>query len=113
MRARESLRAVAWGGVAPTERKLKVGVWAGFALPDLGLALEPAVERRTEAVYYDTPGLRLLRHGVTLRDSGGSWTARVPVGEGEQTVAGASGSLPEDLRVLTLGLALGEPLEAV
>jgi hypothetical protein len=37
----------------------------------------------------------------------------VPVGDGEQTASGASGSLPEDLRVLTLGLALGEPLEPV
>lgn len=99
--------------MAPTERKLKLGVWAGFALPDFGLAPEAEPERRTEAVYYDTPGLRLLRHGVTLRDAGGTWTARVPVGDGEQTVAGASGSLPEDLRVLTLGLALGEPLEPV
>jgi inorganic triphosphatase YgiF len=97
--------------VANTERKLKLGVWAGFSLPDLGLAPEQGAERRTEANYYDTADLRLLRHGVTLREAADGWTVRTP--HGARSVAGASGAVPEDLRVLTLGWALGEPLERV
>jgi len=54
------------------ERELKLGVWPGFVLPDLGEVVEGAAmgtseEHRLEAVYFDTPDLRLLRRGVTVR----------------------------------------------
>ena len=49
------------------ERELKLGVWAGFELPDLsadGLTAAAPAEHRLEAVYYDTADLRLLRRAI-------------------------------------------------
>jgi hypothetical protein len=56
--------------VARTERKL--GVWAGFTLPELGLARDRGPDRRTEAAHHDTADLRLLRQGVTLCEAEGA-----------------------------------------
>jgi CHAD domain-containing protein len=74
---------------AVAEREVKLSAWAGFVLPDLsGLAeavyAEPLGLRTLEAVYFDTPDLRLARWGVTLRyrtGDGEGWTAKLPDGE--------------------------------
>jgi hypothetical protein len=58
------------------DRRVRLGVWAGFELPELGLAAAEPVERRLDAVYYDTADLRLLRRGVTVRREAGGWSVR-------------------------------------
>ncbi|HSH22940.1 MAG TPA: CYTH and CHAD domain-containing protein, partial [Acidimicrobiales bacterium] len=71
------------------EREVKLAVWPGFALPDFdglahGLVATPAADQRLEAVYFDTPDLRLARSGITLRHrSGEGWTLKLPDGGGE------------------------------
>jgi CHAD domain-containing protein len=70
------------------EREVKLGVWPGFALPDLtdvvdGATVAPAVVHRLEATYHDTGDLRLARWGITLRyrtgeGSGDGWTLKLP-----------------------------------
>jgi CHAD domain len=81
-------------------------VWAGYELPDLGLQAAGPVESRFEAVYWDTPDLRLLRRGVTVREEAGEWTLRGPDG---RVLALDEGELPAPV----LGWALGEPLREV
>ena len=71
------------------EREVKLSAWPGFELPDLadigeGLTCEPLDPRDLDAVYYDTPDLRLARWGVTLRCRSGDgvgWTVKLPEGE--------------------------------
>ncbi|MCS7476163.1 CHAD domain-containing protein [Umezawaea endophytica] len=74
--------------VHETERKYEAP--AGSDLPPLdgfpGVAAEARPERiELEAVYYDTPDLRLARGGVTLRRRTGGddagWHLKLPVGE--------------------------------
>lgn len=66
------------------EREVKLAVPATFQLPDLdqlaaGLHPSPANERRLETVYYDTPDLRLVRWGCSLRlRQGEGWTLKLP-----------------------------------
>jgi CHAD domain-containing protein len=74
------------------EQELKLSVEGAFAptLPpgrtDISRIDElPALDLR--ATYYDTPDLRLARHGVTLRNRTGegddeAWTVKLPVGDG-------------------------------
>jgi CHAD domain-containing protein len=74
------------------EQELKLSVEGAFAPalpPDRtelsGIEELPALDLR--ATYYDTPDLRLARHGVTLRnrtggDSDSGWTVKLPVGDG-------------------------------
>src|SRR5919106_1444496 len=105
---------------ATTERDLKLGVWPGFELPSLDGAIDGATAdrtktRRLEAVYFDTPDLRLLRRGGTLGFRRGEepaelWTARLPVESGELALArqemsltGGRGSIPPDLADLVRG----------
>ncbi|HET9654568.1 MAG TPA: CYTH and CHAD domain-containing protein [Kineosporiaceae bacterium] len=71
-------------------------------------ALEKAGTRRLSATYYDTPGLDLLRHGITLRRrTGGTdagWHLKLPAGTGRLEVhrpAGRSGApVPAELTAL-------------
>ena len=73
---------------ATIEREVKLGVWPGFELPDLdgafnGFTASGPEEWRLAAVYFDTPDLRLLRRGVTVRRRRGEkpaevWTAKLP-----------------------------------
>jgi len=71
-----------------TEREVKLGAPAGFALPDLAGAFEgvtsaPLPGRELRAVYYDTDDLRLARWGVTVRyrtGEGTTWTVKLPEG---------------------------------
>lgn len=113
-----------------TEHELKLGVWPGFELPDLRGALNGAMpsapeEWRLEAVYFDTPDLRLLRRGVTVRFRRGEepadvWTAKLPdeapslgLARREISIPGAAASLPTLMEDLVRGWALGAPLVPV
>jgi CHAD domain-containing protein len=66
------------------EREAKLVVPDSFELPDMsdaidGASLGAVEERLIEDVYYDTPGLRLLRWGCTLRyRSGDGWVVKIP-----------------------------------
>jgi len=74
-------------GRAP-EREVKLGAWGGFTLPELAGVLDEVTterldERRLDAVYYDTPDLRLARSGLSLRHRAGDhppWTVKLPDG---------------------------------
>lgn len=76
------------------EREIKYAVPPGFVLPDLSRLPEVASvgdpsEVALRATYYDTPDLRLVGHGVTLRRrAGGSdagWHLKQPVGPHHKT----------------------------
>ena len=68
------------------EREAKLGAGPAFALPDLdgvidGLTATALPQRHLDAVYYDTPDLRLARWGITLRHRSGEddgWTLKLP-----------------------------------
>src|SRR5882724_11829607 len=71
-----------------------------------------------QATYYDTPDLRLVRSGLTLRRREGGkdegWHLKVPTGQDER----AEIRLPlagrlDDLADLTLGYTRGAPLKPV
>src|SRR5512145_3141121 len=92
------------------EQELKLSVDGSFApaVPPgdaevSGIEELPALDLR--ATYYDTPDLRLARHGITLRNRTGEgadsgWTAKLPVGEGiadgrdEITFGGSGNAVP-------------------
>ena len=92
------------------EQELKLSVEGAFAptLPPGGTDVSRIEELPTldlRATYYDTPDLRLARHGVTLRNRTGeaeeeSWTVKLPVGNGmadgrdEVTFAGGGRVVP-------------------
>src|ERR1700761_4774072 len=67
------------------ERELKLGVPSGFSLARLPQQLKnyvasPARFLRLHSVYYDTPDLRLMRWGCSLRyRRGEGWTLKIPV----------------------------------
>jgi CHAD domain-containing protein len=75
-------------GVLEQEVKLEAGT--GFRIPDLdgvypGVSAQLQPEQRLQAVYMDTPDLRLARGGLTLRhrserssSSAGEWTLKRP-----------------------------------
>jgi CHAD domain-containing protein len=107
------------------ERKYEVPV--DFALPDLtgvgGVAAvgEPA-EHRLDAIYYDTPGLRLAAQQVTLRQrSGGDdagWHLKRPAGNGDRTetqvpLDGHGPHVPPVVMEQIRALSRGEPLAPV
>jgi CHAD domain-containing protein len=115
---------------ATIEREVKLGVWPGFELPDLhgtidGVATSGPEEWRLEAVYFDTPDLRLLRRGVTVRFRRGEepsevWTAKLPeetpklgLARREISVPGAPTSMPGLIEDLVRGWALGGQLVPV
>lgn len=66
-----------------TERELKLEAPPNFATLDLaglgdGVHAGTAVEKRTTAVYWDTPDLRLARWGASLRHrTGDGWTVKL------------------------------------
>ena len=54
------------------EREAKLGAGPAFVLPDLdgvidGVTATALPQRNLDAVYYDTPDLRLARRGITVR----------------------------------------------
>ncbi len=104
------------------ERKYDVDPTRVF--PDLAetpgvRSVGPPEELELEAVYFDTPGLDLARHGVTLRRrTGGAdagWHLKLPVGRDTRTERreplGDEGTVPSTLlravRALARGRALG------
>lgn len=71
------------------EREVKLEAGVGFRTPDFagawpGLSAHAQSEQHLQAIYMDTPDLRLLRSGLTLRhrtDRGtgsGTWTLKLP-----------------------------------
>ncbi|HEY1522312.1 MAG TPA: CYTH and CHAD domain-containing protein [Solirubrobacteraceae bacterium] len=117
-------------GQTATEHELKLGVWPGFELPDLRGAINGAMasgpqEWRLEAVYFDTPDLRLLRRGVTVRfrrgeEPGDVWTAKLPdrapaigLARREISIPGAPATMPALMEDLVRGWALGAALVPV
>src|SRR5688572_13896889 len=68
------------------ELEAKLDVPEGFRMPPLGAALDGLAARplpgaELDAVYYDTPDLRLARSGLTLRHrigDGVGWTLKLP-----------------------------------
>jgi len=100
---------------------------AGARLP--GLERLPLVaatsgpeERRLEAEYYDTDGLRLIRAGITLRRrSGGGddgWHLKLPLGGDtrraiRRPLGGPERRVPEDLASLVRVQTRGAPLKPI
>jgi len=97
------------------EREVKLQVETGYEIPDLngfvdGLQAVTLSELKLEAVYYDTPDLRLARAGLTLRrrsEAGADrsptsvWTLKLPLPAGgtalsrqEMNWPGADRSIP-------------------
>ncbi len=73
------------------EREVKLEAGIGFRIPDLagvlpGITVRPQPEQRLQAIYVDTPDLRLVRNGLTLRHRAdrslpratGEWTLKLP-----------------------------------
>ena len=96
-----------------TERRVRLGVWAGYELPDLGLTAAEPVVARLEAVYWDTVDLRLLRRGVTIREEAGEWTLRGPDGRRWRWRRRAARPGRHARSAPALGWTLGEPLREV
>jgi CHAD domain-containing protein len=96
------------------ERELKLEADADFALPELGgTAIEP---RLFTSVYYDTPGRRLLRGGITLRrrtENGKSlWQLKLPRAGArlELEEPGGPGAPPPRILELLAGVVRHAPL---
>lgn len=113
------------GDAIETERKYQAG--SGFAVPDLtGLSRIAAVTEpqayQLMAVYFDTPGLRLLSAHVTLRRRTGGpdagWHLKLPVGADSRREVHASlgddtGTVPARLAAIVAEWAAGQPLRPV
>ncbi len=115
------------------ERERKFGAWPGFHLPDLhGLAdwvtAGPPDQHVLDAVYWDTPDLRLIRWGITLRHrttdgTDGRWTLKLPDHGGHQLagflarteleVVAPAGSPPEALTHLVRAYVRTSTLQPV
>lgn len=112
------------------EREVKLGVWPGFRLPDLGGVAEGVTaaalpERRLEATYYDTSDVRLARYGISLRfrtGDGSGWTLKIPeagaaatagLARRELEVAGSDEAVPDELSRLLTAWVRSAPLVPV
>jgi len=126
------VRPVELSAVARSEREVerKFVVADGFVLPGLdvpGLRARPLGVERLRSTYLDTPDLRLLRAGVTLRRRSGTetgWQLKLPVlpvlgpgGAGaavrDELHAPDARAVPEELARLVRGVAGGRPLGVV
>jgi CHAD domain-containing protein len=100
------------------EREVKLEAPDDFVLPDLsgafdGVLARVASERDLDAVYYDTPDLRLARWGVSVRHRSGDgtgWTVKLPEGDAgpallrrELSFDGAPGAVPPEVADLVRG----------
>ena len=116
------------------EREVKLDVELGFELPGLS-DLEPGVvvnarpDAKLHAVYFDTPDLRLMRWGITLRhrrdlvggEAGESeWTLKLPVDadgvaivRNELSWPGDYGPVPAEVAGLVRGVARTGRIEPV
>ncbi|HEY2428498.1 MAG TPA: CYTH and CHAD domain-containing protein, partial [Acidimicrobiales bacterium] len=120
------------------EREVKLGAWAGMALPDLadvvaGAGVTSLPPQRLTATYFDTPDLRLARWGITVRhravetagasDPGAElpWTVKLPgpdaptggLARREIGFAGGDRRVPPPVASLVRALTRTEPLAAV
>lgn len=112
-----------------SELELKLLVPADFQLPQLagGAAGVAGVTEKDplqlSAVYFDTPDLRLLSHGITLRhrtgdDGGPRWTLKLPVNgdhalRSELEYGGDGAEPPSEARAVLFGLLNGSPVGPV
>ncbi|HEV3124120.1 MAG TPA: CYTH and CHAD domain-containing protein, partial [Candidatus Dormibacteraeota bacterium] len=108
------------------EREVKLAAPPGFRLLDLGGIADDVVatsgeERRLTTVYWDTPDLRLVRWGCSLRHRAGEgWTVKLPDdGDGTMLVRqehhfdGPATHPPQDAVRLLLGYVRHAPLAPV
>ncbi len=104
------------------EREAKWDVDDRFTLPDLGSMAEGGrVDHDTvdlTSEYYDTPERDLQAHGVLLRRRSGDddtgWQLKIPAAEGRTELQWAlTDTLPDSVKELLTGLALGKRLSAV
>ena len=105
------------------EQEVKLDVDLTFEVPDLTGVIKGAITDRRPAVdlvatYYDTPDLRLLQRGITLRrrrdrTAGGEdlWTLKLPTGKGTATLdrneiswPGREPAIPEEAVGLVRGM---------
>lgn len=106
------------------ERKFDVD--AAFVLPPFGAvpgvaAADAPVVHELEAVYHDTPGLRLVRGRVTLRRRTGGpdagWHLKLPAGAARRELhlplSDGAGTAPAELLDAVAGLLAGEVPEPV
>ena len=115
------------GASAHREIEAKLEVPSGVALPDLtrlpGVAAVDDPEQFTlEAVYLDTPDLRLAKAGTTLRRRTGGvdpgWHVKMRVSADERTelhgpLGAADGEVPAELAAAVRAQVRGAPLSAV
>jgi CHAD domain-containing protein len=108
------------------EREVKLAAPVGFTVPDLGgvvdgAEISPGPVRELDAVYYDTPDLRLTRWGLSLRHrSGEGWTVKLPAGDrgalltrAEVTFDGPPGAVPPAAAALVRAYVRSASLEPV
>ena len=113
------------------EREVKLEAGVGFRVPDLtgawpGLSTRPQPEQHLQAIYMDTPDLRLLRSGLTLRHrtdratGTGTWTLKLPApsqGAGlsrrEMNWPGRPGPVPAEICSLVRAYRRTAPLGPV
>lgn len=114
------------------EQEVKLAVDLGFQVPDLTGVVEGAITDRRPtiqlvATYFDTPDLRLLQRGITLRRRrdnkvGGEdlWTLKVPQGKSTSTLdrteiswPGRESGIPDEAAGLVRGIVRHATLEAV
>ncbi len=114
------------------EREVKLGAWPGFQLPDLdevvpGARVELLPTLRLAATYYDTPDLRLMRWGATVRHRVSApptdepaWTLKLPASPVPGALArreigfpGGETRVPHGLLDLVRGLSRGAALVPV
>lgn len=112
-----------------SELELKLLAPADFQVPPLDngpagvTAVSEQEPQQLSAVYFDTPDLRLLRRGITLRhrtgdDAGPMWTLKLPVNgdralRSEVEYAGSGQEPPAEARALLFGVLNGSTLEPV
>ncbi len=116
------------------EREVKLDAGLRFRLPDLadavpGVAAVALPDARLQATYFDTPDLRLMRWGITLRhrrDAAGGegaeigWTLKLPAQAGgvalarrELTWPGKLGPVPAEAVGLVRAVVRGEAVSPV
>ncbi|MDX6644610.1 MAG: hypothetical protein QOK40_337 [Miltoncostaeaceae bacterium] len=109
------------------EREVKLEAPADFVLPDLsglpGARARPLTEVPLDAVYYDTPDLRLARSGISVRHRLGDatgWTVKLPedgpapgLARRELTYGGAPGAVPAAITSLLGAFVRSSPLAPV
>jgi CHAD domain-containing protein len=113
----------------PPELEAKLIAPDELRLPDLNGLVKGATavrlpRRRLEAIYFDTPELRLARSGITLRyrtgEDGPPWTVKLPEGSSGATLRrrevsfeNASGPVPPQVADLVRAYARSRPLVPV